>query len=129
MPVTLIGEAVFARCLSAIKDERVRASQMLKGPSYTFSGDKVAFIEDIRQVTFFRLTRIYEKALYASKIISYAQGFMLLREAAKENQWELNYAGIALMWRGGCIIRRYMVLCAQSHRITAASWETSRMRT
>eukprot|EP00096_Caligus_rogercresseyi_P012507 TRINITY_DN525_c0_g1_i1.p1 TRINITY_DN525_c0_g1~~TRINITY_DN525_c0_g1_i1.p1 ORF type:complete len:485 (+),score=177.98 TRINITY_DN525_c0_g1_i1:211-1665(+) len=94
MPVTLIGESVFARCLSSLKDERVRASKILKGPSNTkFNGDKKEFVEQIRQ------------ALYASKIISYAQGFMLLREAAKVFGWNLNYGGIALMWRGGCIIR------------------------
>ncbi|XP_041479747.1 6-phosphogluconate dehydrogenase, decarboxylating-like [Lytechinus variegatus] len=94
MPVTLIGEAVFARCLSAIKDERVEASKQLEGPAAApFTGDKKQFIEDIRQ------------ALYASKIVSYAQGFMLLREAAKIYNWKLNYGGIALMWRGGCIIR------------------------
>jgi len=94
MPVTLIGEAVFARCLSSIKSERMRASEVLKGPEVTkYSGDKKEFIEDIR------------KALYASKIVSYAQGFMLLREAANVFKWKLNYGGIALMWRGGCIIR------------------------
>ncbi|GAA6058164.1 hypothetical protein JCM3770_007036 [Rhodotorula araucariae] len=94
MPVTLIGEAVFARCLSAIKDERVRASKVLGGPQIEpFTGDKKQFIDDL------------EQALYASKIISYAQGFMLMREAAKEYGWNLNNAGIALMWRGGCIIR------------------------
>ncbi|MGA2975469.1 MAG: decarboxylating NADP(+)-dependent phosphogluconate dehydrogenase [Spirochaetia bacterium] len=93
MPVTLIGEAVFARCLSAMKDERVLASAALKGPGARFSGSKKAFIEDIR------------KALLASKIVSYAQGYMLMREAAKEYHWNLNYGGIALMWRGGCIIR------------------------
>merc|ERR1712077_17523 len=94
MPVTLIGEAVFARCLSSIKSERMRASEVLKGPDVTkYSGDKKEFIEDIR------------KALYASKIVSYAQGFMLLREAAANYGWQLNYGGIALMWRGGCIIR------------------------
>ena len=93
MPVTLIGEAVFARCLSAIKEERTAASKILSGPSHSFDGDKAAFVEDIRQ------------ALLASKIVSYAQGFMLMREAAKENGWKLNYGGIALMWRGGCIIR------------------------
>jgi 6-phosphogluconate dehydrogenase len=93
-PVTLIGEAVFARCLSALKDERVQASSILKGPEGVhFPGDKASFIEDIRC------------AVYASKIISYAQGFMELREAAKEYKWNLNYGGIALMWRGGCIIR------------------------
>ncbi|KAH7639611.1 phosphogluconate dehydrogenase [Dermatophagoides farinae] len=94
VPVTLIGESVFARCLSSLKDERMAASQQLSGPSTTeFNGDKTAFIEDIR------------KALYASKIVSYAQGFMLLREAAVKFNWNLNYGGIALMWRGGCIIR------------------------
>jgi len=94
MPVTLIGEAVFARCLSSIKSERMRASEVLKGPKVTkYAGDKKEFIEDIR------------KALYASKIVSYAQGFMLLREAANVFKWKLNYGGIALMWRGGCIIR------------------------
>ncbi|XP_046396648.1 6-phosphogluconate dehydrogenase, decarboxylating [Ischnura elegans] len=94
MPVTLIGESVFARCLSSLKDERVEASKVLKGPQKTkYDGDKKEFIEQIR------------KALYASKIISYAQGFMLLREAAKTYNWKLNYGGIALMWRGGCIIR------------------------
>jgi 6-phosphogluconate dehydrogenase len=93
MPVTLIGEAVFARCLSAMKDERVAASKILKGPKCKFDGDKKAFVEDIRQ------------ALLASKIVSYAQGFMLMREASKEYNWNLNYGGVALMWRGGCIIR------------------------
>eukprot|EP00190_Bangiopsis_sp_CCMP1999_P000022 CAMPEP_0198726060 /NCGR_PEP_ID=MMETSP1475-20131203/3235_1 /TAXON_ID= ORGANISM="Unidentified sp., Strain CCMP1999" /NCGR_SAMPLE_ID=MMETSP1475 /ASSEMBLY_ACC=CAM_ASM_001111 /LENGTH=486 /DNA_ID=CAMNT_0044487941 /DNA_START=155 /DNA_END=1615 /DNA_ORIENTATION=- len=93
-PVTLIGEAVFARALSAMKDERVLASKNLEGPApKEFSGDKDSFIGAI------------EKALYASKIISYAQGYMLLREAAKAYNWDLNYGGIALMWRGGCIIR------------------------
>jgi 6-phosphogluconate dehydrogenase len=93
MPVTLIGESVFARCLSAIKTERVRASKLLNGPTPEFSGDKQAFIDDL------------EQALYASKIISYAQGFMLIQEAAKEYGWKLNKPSIALMWRGGCIIR------------------------
>ncbi|KAJ2954550.1 hypothetical protein O0L34_g2834 [Tuta absoluta] len=93
VPVTLIGEAVFARCLSALKDERVKASKQLPGSSIKFSGNKKEFLEHIR------------KALFASKVISYAQGFMLLREAAKVNNWNLNYGSIALMWRGGCIIR------------------------
>jgi 6-phosphogluconate dehydrogenase len=94
MPVTLIGESVFARCLSALKEERVEASQILQGPkSGKFSGDQKEFIENVR------------RALYCSKMISYAQGYMLLREAAKENGWNLNMGGIALMWRGGCIIR------------------------
>ena len=94
MPVTLIGEAVFARCLSALKDERVAASKMLNGPQHkTDNIDRKIFIEDVR------------RALYCSKVISYAQGYMLLREAAKEQGWNLNMGGIALMWRGGCIIR------------------------
>jgi 6-phosphogluconate dehydrogenase len=92
-PLTLIGEAVFARCLSAIKDERVAASKLLTGPSAKFTGDKKAFIDDIGQ------------ALYASKIVSYAQGYQLMRAAAATNGWNLNYGGVALMWRGGCIIR------------------------
>jgi len=94
IPVTLIGEAVFARCLSALKDERVRASDVLGGGDLiTFTGDKKAFVRDLGQ------------ALLASKLVSYAQGYMLMREAAKEYGWDLNYGGIALMWRGGCIIR------------------------
>jgi len=94
MPVTLIGESVFARCLSSLKEEREKASTVLQGPKDTkYSGDKTAFVEAIRQ------------ALYASKIVSYTQGFMLLRQAAKEYGWNLKYGGIALMWRGGCIIR------------------------
>jgi len=93
IPVTLIAEAVFARCLSAMKDERVQASKVLTGPLGGFKGDKKAFVQDI----------FY--ALYASKMISYAQGYMLMREAAKTYNWKLNYGGIALMWRGGCIIR------------------------
>ncbi|OGS34687.1 MAG: phosphogluconate dehydrogenase (NADP(+)-dependent, decarboxylating) [Elusimicrobia bacterium RIFOXYB2_FULL_49_7] len=93
IPLTLVSEAVFARCLSAIKDERVVASKQLKGPKPKISAAKKAFVKDL------------EKALYASKIVSYAQGFMLMREAAKEYKWNLNNGGIALMWRGGCIIR------------------------
>ncbi|GMV90270.1 MAG: 6-phosphogluconate dehydrogenase, decarboxylating [Candidatus Hydrogenedentota bacterium] len=92
-PLTLIGEAVFARCLSAIKDERVEASKQLEGQVASFSGDKKAFVDDLRN------------ALYASKIVSYAQGYQLMRAAAEEYGWNLNYGGIALMWRGGCIIR------------------------
>ncbi len=92
-PLTLIGEAVFARCLSALKEKRVAASQVLKGPDAKFDGDKKAFVDDLR------------KALYASKIVSYAQGYQLMRAAAEEYKWNLNYGGIALMWRGGCIIR------------------------
>jgi 6-phosphogluconate dehydrogenase len=92
-PLTLIGEAVFARCLSALKEQRVTASKVLTGPKPQFDGDKEAFINDLRQ------------ALYASKIISYTQGYQLMRAAAAEYGWNLNYGGIALMWRGGCIIR------------------------
>jgi 6-phosphogluconate dehydrogenase len=93
-PVTLIGESVFARCLSALKEERVAASKLLAGPAdKSVIEDRAAYIEDVR------------RALYCSKIISYAQGYMLLRAAAKENGWNLNLGGIALMWRGGCIIR------------------------
>ncbi|MEI8338441.1 MAG: decarboxylating NADP(+)-dependent phosphogluconate dehydrogenase [bacterium] len=92
-PVTLISEAVFARCLSSIKDERVAASAILQGPSNQIEDNAEEFIESVRQ------------ALYAAKIVSYAQGYMLMRAAAKEYGWDLNYGGIALMWRGGCIIR------------------------
>jgi 6-phosphogluconate dehydrogenase len=92
-PLTLIGEAVFARCLSALKEERVAASKVLQGPGAVFTGDKKQMIDDLRQ------------ALYASKIVSYAQGYQLMRAAAAEYKWNLNYGGIALMWRGGCIIR------------------------
>ena len=91
--IPTIAEAVFARCVSAIKDERVHASKILNGPDQTFTGDKKQFIEDIR------------KALYASKVCSYAQGYQMMRAAANEYGWELNYGEIALMWRGGCIIR------------------------
>ncbi|MBU1097569.1 MAG: decarboxylating NADP(+)-dependent phosphogluconate dehydrogenase [Bacteroidetes bacterium] len=93
IPLTLIGEAVYARTLSAMKEERVEASKVLHGPTPEFKGDKKQFIEDIKQ------------ALYASKIVSYAQGYVLMKYAAKEYNWNLNYGGIALMWRGGCIIR------------------------
>ncbi|MDD2475283.1 MAG: decarboxylating NADP(+)-dependent phosphogluconate dehydrogenase [Dysgonamonadaceae bacterium] len=93
IPLTLIGESVFSRCLSAQKDLRVKASKFLSGPKANFKGDKQAFIDDLKQ------------ALFASKIISYAQGYDLMMEAAKEYNWNLNYGGIALMWRGGCIIR------------------------
>jgi 6-phosphogluconate dehydrogenase len=92
-PLTLIGEAVFARCLSAIKDERVAAAEVLNGPDEAYGGDRAAILEDLRN------------ALYASKIVSYAQGYQLMRAAAREYGWKLNYGGIALMWRGGCIIR------------------------
>ncbi len=92
-PVTLIAEAVYARCVSAMKDERVVASKVLSGPDARIPTDRAAFIEDVRS------------ALFASKLISYAQGYMLLRAAAQEYGWTLNYGGIALMWRGGCIIR------------------------
>ena len=92
-PLTMIGEAVYARMLSAMKDERVAASKVLKGPQPEFKGDKQQFIADLGQ------------ALYAAKIVSYAQGYVLMRMAAKDFGWHLNYGGIALMWRGGCIIR------------------------
>ncbi len=89
----MIAESVFARCISAQKATRVEAAKKINGPQINFSGDKAAFIEDLRQ------------ALLASKIVSYAQGYELMKEAAKEFDWKLNYGGIALMWRGGCIIR------------------------
>ncbi|WFD08082.1 hypothetical protein MVES1_003451 [Malassezia vespertilionis] len=92
-PVTLIGEAVFARCLSALKNEREKASLKLGGPKPNFEGDRKQFLQDL------------EQALYASKIVSYTQGYMLLREASKAFNYDLNFASIALMWRGGCIIR------------------------
>src|SRR5574344_2036064 len=93
IPLTLIGESVFARCLSAQKDLRVLASKAISGPKVNFEGDKKQFISDIKD------------ALFGAKIISYAQGYNLMMEAANENKWNLNYGGIALMWRGGCIIR------------------------
>ena len=93
VPLTLIGEAVFARCLSAMKEERVTASRLYGRTVPEFQGDRAAFVECIR------------KALYAAKIISYAQGYLLMRSAARSYGWNLNYGGIALMWRGGCIIR------------------------
>jgi 6-phosphogluconate dehydrogenase len=93
IPLTLIGEAVFARFLSALKDERIAASTVLSGPTPRFDGDKQALLDDLRE------------ALYASKIGSYTQGYMLMRAAAQEYGWNLNYGGVALMWREGCIIR------------------------
>lgn len=93
VPLTLIGEAVFARCISAKKDERVEAAKVLSGPEKSFTGDRKVLINDLQQ------------ALLASKMVSYAQGYDLMQEAAKEYGWNLNYGGIALMWRGGCIIR------------------------
>ncbi|HCC55123.1 MAG TPA: phosphogluconate dehydrogenase (NADP(+)-dependent, decarboxylating) [Desulfobulbaceae bacterium] len=93
VPLTLIGEAVFARCLSAMQEEREKAAGVLEGPMSKFSGDSHEFVGYLRD------------ALYASKIISYAQGYMLMRHAAEEYGWKLNYGSIALMWRGGCIIR------------------------
>jgi 6-phosphogluconate dehydrogenase len=92
-PLTLIGEAVFARFLSALKNERVAAAQVLAGPRESFSADRESMIGDL------------EQALYASKIVSYAQGYQLMRAVADQQGWDLNYGGIALMWRGGCIIR------------------------
>jgi 6-phosphogluconate dehydrogenase len=93
VPLTMISEAVFARCLSAAKEERTAASQVLAGPAAKFAGDRKSFLDDL------------EKALYASKIVSYTQGYVLLKAAAAEFKWDLNYGGIALLWRGGCIIR------------------------
>jgi 6-phosphogluconate dehydrogenase len=93
IPLTLISEAVLARFLSALKAARMEASAVLTGPTVDFMGDKQPFIQDIHD------------ALYASKIMSYTQGYMLMRSAAVEYNWNLNYGGIALMWRGGCIIR------------------------
>ena len=93
IPLTMIAEAVFGRALSSFKDERVAASKVLTGPKPALTGDKAKFVADL------------EDAVYASKIISYTQGYMLMRAAAKEYKWNLNYGGIALMWRGGCIIR------------------------
>ena len=93
IPLTLIGEAVFSRCLSALKDEREEASNILHGPVPEFNGERIRFINYIKE------------ALYASKIVSYAQGYSLMEAAAREFKWNLNYGGIALMWRGGCIIR------------------------
>jgi len=93
VPLTLIGEAVFARCLSAMKDERVRASQVLAAERLSFKADPDAFVHHIHD------------ALYAAKICSYAQGYMLMREAAREYDWQLELGDVALMWRGGCIIR------------------------
>lgn len=92
-PLTLITESVFARILSSMKDERVLASKILTGPKVDFSGDKKAFIEEIGH------------ALYAAKLVSYTQGYQLMRAAAREFGWNLNFGGIALIWRGGCIIR------------------------
>ena len=93
IPITLIAEAVYARMISAFKDQRVVASGKLRGPNPVIKGDRAKIVEDIR------------RALYASKIVSYAQGYMLMRAAAAQYKWNLNYGGIALMWRGGCIIR------------------------
>jgi 6-phosphogluconate dehydrogenase len=93
IPLTLIVEAVLARSLSALKDERVEASKLLHGPKIDLDVDKATFVDHIKN------------ALYAAKIISYTQGYMLMRAAAKEYNWDLNYGGVALMWRGGCIIR------------------------
>ncbi len=94
IPLTLITESVFARCLSALKEERVAASKVLTaGPKPSFDGDRKQFVDQLRD------------ALYAAKVISYAQGYQMMRAAAKEYGWELNYGNIALMWRGGCIIR------------------------
>jgi 6-phosphogluconate dehydrogenase len=93
IPITLMAEAVYARCISALKDERVVAAKKLKGPRPKISTDRAKFVEDIR------------RALYASKIVSYAQGYMLMRAAEQTYKWNLNYGSLASMWRAGCIIR------------------------
>jgi len=94
VPLTMVAEAVFARCLSATKEERVQASKLLPGPQkFEFKGDKKKFLHQL------------SLAVYGSKLVSYTQGYVLMRAAAKEFKWDLNYGGIALMWRGGCIIR------------------------
>jgi len=93
VPLTMVAEAMFARCLSSQKEERVAASKIFHGPKAEWKGDKKAFINALRE------------SVFASKLISYAQGYLLMRAAAKEFKWSLNYGGIALMWRGGCIIR------------------------
>jgi len=93
VPLTMVGEAVFARCLSSLKEERVAASKIFPSPQSEWKGDKKAFINSIRD------------AVFASKLVSYTQGYILMRAAAQEFKWSLNYGGIALMWRGGCIIR------------------------
>lgn len=93
IPVTLIVEAVFARSLSALKDQRVAASKILRGPETRFSGNRDAFLEDLRL------------ALLSAKIVSYAQGFMLIREASEKHDWHVDYGNVALLWREGCIIR------------------------
>src|SRR5512135_2402165 len=93
IPITLIAEAVYSRCVSALKDQRVQAAKIFPASDTKFPGDRKQWVTDIR------------KALYASKIISYTQGYMLMRAAAQQHNWNLNYGGIALMWRGGCIIR------------------------
>jgi 6-phosphogluconate dehydrogenase len=104
VPAPTIAEAVFARCLSALKTERVAASQILRGPAQTtYDGDRAAFVEAIR------------RSLYASKVCSYAQGFALMREAGREHGWTLNFGELAQLWRGGCIIRARFL-----HRITEA---------
>ena len=97
IPLTMIVEAVLGRALSALKDERVAASRSLTGPKARIAGDRISFIRDL------------ESAVYASKLISYTQGYMLMRAAAREHGWNLNYGGIALMWRGGCIIRSVLL--------------------
>ncbi len=93
IPITLIAEAVYSRCVSAMKPQRVEAAKVFKPGNAKFAGDRQQWVNDIR------------RALYASKIISYTQGYMLMRAAAQQHGWNLNYGGIALMWRGGCIIR------------------------
>jgi len=110
IPITLITEAVYARCISALKEERVAAARKLKGPRRSIAGERAPVIENIRL------------ALYASKIVSYAQGYMLMRAAAKEYHWNLNYGGVALMWRGGCIIRSQFLGRIKKPLITIPIW-------
>ncbi|MEX1074961.1 MAG: NADP-dependent phosphogluconate dehydrogenase, partial [Pirellulales bacterium] len=105
VPSTLVTAAVYARCLSALKDARVRASELLEGPDLAAHDRPAEFVEQVRQ------------ALYASKIASYAQGYVQLAAAAKEHDWPLDYGGIAMMWRGGCIIRaQFLDRIAEAYR-------------
>ncbi|MBM4022983.1 MAG: NADP-dependent phosphogluconate dehydrogenase, partial [Planctomycetes bacterium] len=104
VPSTLVTEAVYARCLSAMKESRTRASRMLAGPDLRYSGDAAGFVKQVRQ------------ALYASKIASYAQGFVQLAAAAAEHDWPLDYRSIVMLWRGGCIIRaRFLERIAEAY--------------
>ena len=112
VPLTLIAEAVFARCLSAMKEERLHAATCYPHEKKAFNGDKEEFLKDLRQ------------ALYAAKIVSYAQGFALMRSAAKEHGWTLNHGSIAAVWRGGCIIRSAFLQRLHRHMKTILNWRT-----